>query len=219
MISRESDQGSIDWRRKRAGHATASRFCDILAVSKRDGKPLKARDDYLMTLVCERLTGEPEQSASSFSMAWGTDAEAFARKEYELHTGSIVQEVDFKKHPTLSWIGASSDGLVGNRGGIEIKSPYNSSVHLRTIEKGMPEEHMPQVQGGMCVLELDWIDFISYDPRMNSNLKICIQRVYRDQAYINALEEHVLQFLDEVQQKVDQFLSISDKEVFYQICA
>lgn len=205
-ITRESNQGSYDWFRKRAGHATASRFVDILSVSKRDGKPLKARDDYLMTLVCERLTGEPQEAANSFSMAWGTSAEAFARKEYELHTGSIVEEVGFKKHSSFPWVGASIDGLLGKTGGLEIKSPYNSSVHLKTIEFGMPEEHIPQTQGEIWVLELDWIDFCSYDPRMPEHFKLYIQRVYRDQKYIDTLQKSVLHFLDEVEEKVDYFL-------------
>jgi predicted phage-related endonuclease len=205
MIARESDQGSESWLRERAGHATASCFADILAVSKK-GEPLKAREDYLMRLVCQRITGEPEQSITSYSLKWGTDAEAFARKEYELQTGSIVQEIGFKKHPTLAWVGASSDGLVGKNGGLEIKSPYNSSVHLKTIDLGMPEDHIPQVQGGIWVLELDWIDFISYDPRMPPDLKIYIQRIYRDQKYIDSLQIGVLRFLDEVQGKVDFFL-------------
>jgi hypothetical protein len=162
-----------------------------------------------MKLVCERLTSEPEQSVGGYALSWGTDAEPFSRKEYELQTGSIVNEVGFKRHPTLPWIGASSDGLVGNRGGIEIKCPYNSSVHLRTIECGMPEAHVPQVQGQIWVLELDWIDFVSYDPRMPASLKIYIQRIHRDQKYIDMLQKEVLKFLDEVQCKVDSFLKIA----------
>jgi len=207
MITRESDQGTENWLRERAGHATASCFSDILAVSKRDGTPLKAREDYLMKLVCERLTSEPEQSLNSFALSWGTDAEPFSRKEYELHTGSIVNEVGFKKHPNFPWVGASSDGLVGDKGGIEIKCPYNSSVHLKTIECGMPEAHIPQVQGQIWVLGLDWIDFVSYDPRMPLSLKIYIQRIHRDQKYIDTLQKEVLHFLDEVQHKVNGFLN------------
>lgn len=207
MITRESDQGSESWLRERAGYVTASQFCDIVAISKRDGKPLKPRDDYLMSLVFERLTGEPEQPANSYSMKWGAEAEAFARKEYELQTGSMVKEVGFRKHPTLPWIGASSDGLVGKNGAIEMKCPYNSGVHLKTIEFGMPEDHRPQVQGQMWILGLDWVDFGSYDPRMPSNLKLYIQRIHRDQKYINWLEKEVLQFLDEVQKKVELFLN------------
>lgn len=212
MFERQSNQGGADWLKDRAAHATASRFADILAVSKRDGKPLKAREDYLMDLVVERITGEPKDSASSFAMQWGTDAEPYARAEYEAVTGNIVREVSFVKHKTHQWVGASSDGMVGERGGVEIKCPYNSAVHLQTWAEGsMPEQHAPQVYGQMWVLDLDWIDFCSFDPRMQNgaeHLKLFTVRVMRDQKIINDLEHEVLSFLHEVQRKVDAFMAM-----------
>lgn len=214
MLERLSNQGGVDWLRERAGHATASRFCDILAVSKKDGKPLKARDDYLMELVVEQITGEPIESASSFAMKWGTDAEPYARAQYEADTGSMVREVGFAKHPTIEWVGASSDGLVGASGGVEIKCPFNSAIHLQTWADGMPEHHKPQVYGQMWVLGLEWIDFCSYDPRMQNggaHLKLYRQRIMRDDAYIADLEKQVQTFLAEVQHKVDLFMSMGDK--------
>jgi putative phage-type endonuclease len=211
MLERKSDQGSTDWLRDRAGHATASCFADILAISKRDGKPLKARDDYLMKLVVERVTGEPAENAGGFATQWGTDAEPYARAEYELQTGNIVKEVGFAKHKVHKWVGASSDGLVGADGAVEIKCPFNSAVHLATWRNGMPEAHIPQVQGQMWILDLQWTDFCSYDPRMQNgaeHLKLYCQRIKRDDAYIEELEEKVLNFLSEVQIEVDAFLRI-----------
>lgn len=213
MLERLSNQGGVDWLRERAGHATASRFCDILAV-KRDGTPSKARDDYLMELVVEQITGEPIESASSFAMKWGTDAEPYARAQYEADTGSMVREVGFAKHPTIEWVGASSDGLVGASGGVEIKCPFNSAIHLQTWADGMPEHHKPQVFGQMWVLGLDWVDFCSYDPRMQNggaHLKLYRQRIMRDDAYIADLEKQVQTFLAEVRHKVDLFMSMGDK--------
>lgn len=210
MLERQSNQGGKDWLKDRAGHATASRFCDILAVSKRDGKPLKAREDYMMELVVERLTGEPIESASSYAMQWGTDAEPYARAAYETQTASMVREVGFAKHKVHKWVGASSDGLVGPHGGVEYKCPYNSAVHLATWATGMPEHHQPQVYGQMWVLDLEWVDFCSYDPRMQgdaAHLKLYKHRVMRDQKYIDQLEEDVLNFLSEVETKVQMFLA------------
>lgn len=212
MLERQSNQGGADWLRDRAGHATASCFADILATGAR-GQPLKAREDYLMRLVVERITGEPVQTPSSFAMQWGTDAEPYARAAYEEETGSIVREVGFVKHPAHAWIGASSDGLVGAKGGIEIKCPHNSAIHLLTWETGMPEHHKPQVQGQMWVLGLDWIDFCSYDPRMHAgaeHLKLYRERIARDDAYIASLERDVLAFLAQVQAKVDLFNSFKE---------
>lgn len=213
MLERQSNQGGADWLRQRAGFATASRFADILAISKRDGKPLKARDDYLMELVVERVTGEPIETASSFAMNWGTDAEPYARAEYERLNAVMVREVGFAKHKVHQWVGASSDGLVGASGGVEYKCPYNSAVHLTTWENGMPEHHQPQVFGQMWVLDLEWIDFCSYDPRMQgdaSRLKLYRQRIMRDQKYIDQLEKDVLAFLNEVEAKVQLFMSFAE---------
>lgn len=209
MLERQSNQGGADWLKQRVGHATASRFCDILAV-KRDGTSAKARDDYLMELVVERITGEPIETAASFAMKWGTDAEPYARAQYEADTGSMVREVGFVRHKMIEWVGASSDGLVGDAGGIEIKSPYNSAIHLQTWEEGMPEHHAPQVHGQMWVLGLDWVDFCSYDPRMQhggAHLKLYRQRIMRDEKYIMDLRLKVCAFLAEVEAKVQMFLS------------
>ena len=51
-------QRNESWHADRCGRITASRMKDVLAVSKRDGKPLQARQDYLMQIVCEILTSE-----------------------------------------------------------------------------------------------------------------------------------------------------------------
>jgi putative phage-type endonuclease len=212
MLERQSNQGGVDWLRERAGCGTASCFADILATG-RNGQPLKAREDYLMRLVVERLTGEPVITPASFAMQWGTEAEPYARAAYEEETGAIVREVGFMKHPVHAWVGASSDGLVGTKGGIEIKCPHNSAIHLLTWETGMPEHHTPQVQGQMWVLGLDWIDFCSYDPRMQTgaeHLKLYRQRIERDERYIAELERDVLAFMAQVQQKVDMFLAFKE---------
>lgn len=198
-------QRTEDWFADRCGHVTASRFCDVLAVSKTNGKPLKAREDYLMRLVTERLTGKPTESISSQALQWGTESEPFARAEYEAQSGNIVTEVGFTRHPSIAWVGASADGLVGQTGGIEIKCPHNSTVHLRTWRDGMPEEHAPQVYGVMWVLGLEWMDFCSYDARMPPELRLYVQRVNRDEAYIANLERKIVEFLGELEAELQLF--------------
>jgi len=200
----EANQGTQTWFEERAGHVTASCFCDVIAVRKKDGAPLKARQDYLMKLVGERLTGKPAMGFSTAATTWGTESESVARREYEIQTGELVREVGFKKHPTLPWVGASSDGLVGEKGGTQFKCPFNSSIHLQTILTGMPEEHLPQVQGEMWVLSLDWIDFVSYDPRMPPQMQIYIQRIQKDLAYHAMLEDKVTMFLQEIEETIQQ---------------
>ena len=112
-------------------------------------------------------------------MTWGTDCEPFARKEYEAQSGNIVKDVGFAKHPVHPCVGASADGICA-RGGIEIKSPHNSEIHLATWRDGMPKHHAPQVFRVAWVLELEWMDFCSFDPRMPLELRLYVERVTRN---------------------------------------
>lgn len=57
----------------------------------------------------------------------------------------------------------------------------------------------------MWVLDLEWMDFCSYDPRMPTELRLYVERVRHDEAYITKLEGKVLDFLAEVQAEVDRF--------------
>lgn len=186
-------QGSPEWHAARAGFATASRFADIMA-----GKG--PREAYLYELVAERLTGGPLRDSGGMAKDWGHDAERPARLEYCGRTGNLVREVGFAKHSKVKWCGASSDGLViGQSRGIEIKSPFNSGIHARTLALGMPDAHHWQTQGNLWVIELDAIDYLSYDPSFMAPHDLYIQEVKRKEADIKELAHEVKMFLAEVQ--------------------
>lgn len=190
----DAPQGSEAWFAARLGRATASRFSDILATVKTG--EAAARRNYRAQLICERLTGAAAESFESPAMKWGTENEPFARMAYEARTGEIVQETGFIQHAELM-TGASPDGLIGETGGFECKCP-NTATHIDTLLKGMPAEHMAQIQGCMWLANRDWWDFVSYDPRLPENLQLYVQRVPRDEEYITKLAASVKVFLGEV---------------------
>lgn len=192
------------WHADRCGHVTASKFCDVIAVGK-TGKPLKARDDYLMQIVTERLTGEQTEGVDSFSMRWGRDAEPFARSAFEAETGLIVVESAFVKHSTIEWVGCSPDGLIGKDSGYESKCPKDSRVHLATIRDGMPEEHKAQIQGCMWVTGRSTWHFVSFDPRMPEHLRLYREIIQRDDVFIERLEAEIKKFLAEVEAQLVTF--------------
>lgn len=212
------EQRSDAWREKRAGRITASCFMDAIAVTAaepgavyksgpRKGQPkfpesTAARDTYMRTLAFERTAGIPKHEIGSKSLQWGTDVEAFARESYELETGNIVVESGFLLHPQFEFIGASPDGLVRLDGGIEMKCPHDEQVHIKTILSGMPEEHIGQVQGNMLVTGRTWWDFISYDPRQKESLRLYVQRIERDEVFIQKLLAGLLQFNLELEQMI-----------------
>lgn len=195
------EQGSDQWRELRAGMITASRFADVIAV-RRDGKPTAARDKYMRLLAFERLSGAPAHSISSRSMEWGSELETYAREAYELDVGAFVTQSGFVTHPNHSFIGCSPDGLIGTDGGIEMKCPHDEAVHINTWLDGMPADHVPQVQGCMFVTGRQWWDFVSYDPRQSETFRLYVQRIERNQAYIDQLEIALLQFEAELQQMI-----------------
>lgn len=197
-MSEAIEQRTDEWRLARAGKLTGSRFADVIAVTKA-GKPTAARDKYMREIVFERIAGVPRHSIDGHALRWGTEVEEFAREAYELETGHFVTPAEFVAHPVYPFIGASPDGLIGIDGGYESKCPMDEAVHINTWLCGMPEEHIPQVQGCMMVTGRKWWSFVSYDPRVSERFRLFYQRIERDDAYINSvLLPGLLQFNAEV---------------------
>lgn len=188
------------WFEARCGKITASRMKDVLAVSKRDGSPLKARQDYLTQLVVERLTGQPcEKTVSTIAMQHGLDMEPYAKQAYARIEVGEYCEPDFLVHPELPYLGASPDLFDPTRKvGVEIKCPWNETVHLDTLLCGMPEEHMAQVQTCMMVTGAHRWDFVSYHPSFPAEMRLYVQPIARDDAWIARAEAVVQIFNAEV---------------------
>lgn len=195
------DQRTEEWLKARAGKITASRFKDVLNKLK-NGQPGQKRKDYLLEIVTERLTGEPTSGFTNAAMQWGIDHEDEAKAAYEMYSNNWVDEKGFVLHKDYDFIGCSPDGLVNRDGGIEIKCPYNSVNHVKTLQSGMPEEHMAQLQGCMWITNKAFWDFVSYDPRMPEGMQFYRQRIERDQAYIKELKKELLSFNAEVELEV-----------------
>lgn len=189
------DQGSDEWFAARAGIPTASEFHTVMAVGKQGGKSL-TRVDYLNKLAGEILTGEPMSSYSNGDMERGKLMEDEARDLYAFQTGTELQRVGFIRNGDK---GVSPDSLIGDKGGLEIKSAAAHVQIKRLLADELPSEHRAQVQGGMWVAEREWWDFISYCPK----LPLFIKRVYRDDAYIKSLALAVELFNSELQQTVE----------------
>jgi hypothetical protein len=157
----------------------------------RAGQPkpqLKAMSDYAHQLAAERLTSRPRKQLKAAALQWGKDVEPAAVAAYQAETGELVTLCGFIQHPTIPFVGASPDFLVGDDGGGEIKSPESSEVHLETLLTGLPPEHIEQIQGGLWVTGRKWWDFVSYHPDYEPDLRLYIQRVSRDDIFIGKLE-------------------------------
>ncbi|MDR5756989.1 YqaJ viral recombinase family protein [Caballeronia sp. LZ035] len=196
------EQRTDEWRAQRAGRLTASRFGDVISLTKA-GKPTAARDKYMREIVFERLASTAKHSVDGHALRWGTEVESFAKEAFELETGMIVMQAEFQQHSDYAFIGASPDGLINGDGGYESKCPMDEAVHINTLLHGMPEEHIPQVQGCMMVTGRKYWMFVSYDPRVSERFRLYHERVERDDDYINGvLLPCLLQFNAEVEQMI-----------------
>lgn len=193
------EQGTEAWHRLRLGKVTASRFKDVLATLK--SGEAASRRNYRAQLVCERLTGVYADRFQSAAMLAGIEAEPRARAAYEIHTGNFVEQVGFVSDDDME-VGVSPDGLVGDFGLIEIKCVI-PATQIDTLLNGFPSEHKAQVQGQMWITGRQWVDFVSYNERVPGEMRFFIERVWREQSYIDKLKEEVVKFLNELDAMIE----------------
>ena len=195
------EQGTDAWHQLRLGKVTASRVADILARTKTG--PSASRQNYLIELALQRTTGIIAESYSNAAMEWGTQTEPQARVAYEVTTNNFVDQIAFVDHPSIAWFGCSPDGLVSDRGLVEIKCP-NSATHWEYFKaKEPPKKYFIQMQAQIACTDRDWCDFISFDPRMPDRSQLLIVNVPRDPEFILFMEAEIKQFLSEVEVEVN----------------
>lgn len=173
MIIHNCDQGSHEWHQIRIGKITGTRLKKMLA---------KDNLSLLDELIAEEETGlTDDDDFVSEEMQRGIDLEPLAIQEYSNITG---HEVD---HPCLiqssEWpiLMMSPDGYIGTNGAVEIKCPKTKN-HIKYIRQGkIPNEYKEQIWAYFMVNpDLQWLDFVSYDPRLTKK-PIWILHITREQ--------------------------------------
>jgi putative phage-type endonuclease len=193
-----ANQGTPEWMSERAGRVTASALANVLMK-----KDAAGYQNYLAQLLCERLTGQPTETFKSAAMEHGNETESQARAFYELETGLTVAECGFVAHPSISWTGASPDGLVGNEGLVEIKCPQPAK-HIKNLMGGTIDRgYVLQMQWQMECTERKWCDFVSFNPSFPEHLKISVRRVEADTKLQGEIRAAVVAFLADVDVKLE----------------
>ena len=151
------EQGSSEWFKARLGSIGGSSIAAAVA-----GGTGTTRQTLMYKLVGQILSGVWEDGYKSEAMIQGTAREPEARMLYEIIQGVEVEEVGIvKDHPHKH---VSPDGLVGNNGMIEIKSPQ-IPAHVATLDKQkVPAQYVKQCQWSLQRTSREWLDFISYNP-------------------------------------------------------
>lgn len=196
------EQRTEEWFKARLGKVTASRVKDVMARTK--SGPAASRQNYMMELMCQRLTGNIEEGFSTPAMRRGVELEPVARSAYEVELGVMVEECGLIDHPTIEGFGASPDGLVLADGLLEIKCP-NTAQHVWCLRNQRPlPEYEWQMAAQMACTGRDWVDFVTYDDRMPEDLQYFRKRFTREEARIEEMETEVKQFLDELQEMINE---------------
>ncbi len=199
----ECEQNSPEWYAARFGIPTASEFHTVLAVGPRGGKS-PGRVAYLNKLAGEVLTGDPMESYVSVAMERGKVMEDEARDLYAFMHEVEPQRVGFIREGN---VGCSPDSLIGDKGGLEIKSAAPHVQIARLLDGELPPEHKAQVFGNLWITKREWWDFASYCPK----LPLFTIRVHRDEAYIAKIANEVELFNIELQQTVDYIRRYGEK--------
>jgi putative phage-type endonuclease len=195
-------QGTKEWFDLRLGKVTASRVADILAKTKTGVSA--SRQNYLIELALQRVTGVFESSFISPAMQDGVYREAQARVAYEVSTGEFVDQVPFIEHPTIQGFGASPDGLINTKGMCEVKCRNNAN-HWEVIKTGeIPKKYWIQQQAQLSCSGREWNDYVGYNPNFPERSQLYVKRVYRDGEFIMFMEAEIKQFLIEVAEEVRQ---------------
>lgn len=188
----ECEQRSDDWIINRLGKITSTHFSDVL--NKKTG-----RKTYMMRVLAEIMTGEPQPGFKNAAMEWGMETEPRARDWYSKTMNVPITQIGFVHRGHLA--GCSPDGYIGDDGMVEIKCPHPSTHAEYILANKLPAQYKAQVQGQLWITGREWCDFVSFDPRTIDNPFWWV-RVYPDIDYISELKEATAVFIEELANKV-----------------
>lgn len=200
-------QNTPEWHNERCGKCTASRVADATARIKNGWGATRAA--YMGEKIIERLSGKPYVGYRNRAMELGSLRQPNALAVYEMQADIDVEPVGFVAHPWIKMAGASPDGLVGKDGLVEFKCPQ-INTHIDTLcTKTIGGNYIKQMQFQMACTGRLWCDFVSwYEPDepdsadLPEPMKCFIKRVHRDEQAIVELENDVVSFLRDLDERV-----------------
>lgn len=174
---KELEQGTKEWLNLRLGKFGGT---DAQAVAT-NGKGLETK---VYEKVAEILTGRFKYIPDNEDMQRGREMEDIARQIYSLQTGQEVETVGYVE--LNERVGVSPDGLVGDRGLIEIKCPNDANFIRFMFDEKIDSGYQWQMQHQMFVTGRDWCDYVVFNDNLD---KIAIVRVKRDEEKIGKIRE------------------------------
>lgn len=195
------EQGSDEWLAARCGLLTASEMKLIITPSNLKAANNDKSRAHLYELLAQRITGHVEPHYFNDDMLRGQEDEIDARDIYSDEYAEVTQ-VGFVTNDKWGFtLGYSPDGLVDFGGAIEVKSRRQKYQIETILSSEVPDEYMIQLQTGILVAELDWIDFISY----SAGLPMLTLRVLPNQEIQEAIIAAATLFHEKLNEKLEEY--------------
>lgn len=198
------EQGTPEWYAVRSGIPTASMFSTVMAKGRSGGESATRRT-YMLKLAGEILTGEPAETFSNAHTERGKVMEEDARNWYAFNQDVEPERVGFIINGPK---GCSPDSLIGADGMVEFKTALPHILIEKLLKNEFSPEHKAQCQGALWVAEREWIDLVTYWPRLPP-LRV---RAFRDEVYIAAMSKAVDEFNEELSEVVERIRSYEARE-------
>lgn len=200
-IIHDVEQGSDMWHQARTGVLTASEFKLILTPKLKLADNEKTRQ-HVYEIAAQIINNYTEPSYIGDAMLRGYADEIKARDAYS-DNYDPVEEVGFiTRKVNGNVLGYSPDGIgvLGNFG-IECKSRIQKYQIQTITDDTVPDEHIIQVQAGIYIAGLDYIDYCSY----SGGMPMWVIRSEPRADYQDAIAESADKFYEQVRGKIEEY--------------
>jgi len=191
-------QKSDEWFKLKTGVVTASQTKLVLTPKLKSCNTDKKTSGYSYEIVAQRAMNHIEDTYQSWDMQRGNVEEIYAKDLYSKHKEQ-VRDCGFITNDKLGFIiGCSPDGLIGEDGGVEVKSRCQKLQVQVIIEDKIPDLDMLQVQTLLFVSEREWCDYISY----SNGMPMYVKRAHPDMEYFTAIRKAFVEFEEKAQENM-----------------
>lgn len=196
-MEKKIEHGSEDWHRARSGKFTPSELYRLMTEPKvKTEKLSEGAKTYVKEKIAEILTVDISNEKMFYgnnATEWGNSFEGEAIELFSDMLNKEIINVGFLNYDDN--FGGTPDGIShDNLFGIEVKCPYNPSIHLDNLLldslafKKERKEYYWQIQGYSLITGIeDWY-FVSYDPRQ-IDYKLKILPIKRNEDDIRIIKE------------------------------
>ena len=174
------------------------------------GDPSPGSQRLAAEVAMERISGEPYgDTFETYALRRGKEWERWGRMKYEARNQVIIDEEGLIITDD-GIFGCSVDGLINHEGGWECKTPNDLNKVVAILRTGDLSEYKHQIQGCMWITGRKWWDFSMPIPgleALNNGNDLYVQRVLRDDNFIEEMELGLLKFAARVKELENFFSS------------